>query len=371
VRIVFYDPNHADYHVGSVFERPLGGTQSAACYLAMELAKRGHEVAYLTGAAVGREVAGVMCPGRAFLRPAALAGLDADVFIVIQRACSGEKLRGVLGARTKLIFWTADTPEQPVVAGLREAREAGAYDAIVTVSAWQRERFAAMFPGVAGKLAVRPYGMSPAFAGLFEKGEAVLKAKQWPPVVAYTSTPFRGLDVLLHLFPEVRRRVPGARLEVYSGMQVYFVEPLAEGADMRELYEAARRMEGVTYVGNLPQPRLAERMKRASMLLYTNTYEETACISVMEAMAAGCSVVTSALGALPETTAGRAVLVDVTSAAAAERFVEAAVERLEAEKSGAEAEEARRREQVDWAVATYDWGKRAAEWEEYLRELAG
>ncbi len=370
MRIAFYDPNRADYHVGSVFERPLGGTQSAACYLAMELAGLGHEVIYLAGAAQPCVVRGVACPGRAYLRASALAELEPDVLVVIQQAGSGAALRKHLPARARLIFWTADTAYQELVTPLKDAGERDAYDAVITVSAWQREQFATAFPQLAGKLVVLRYGMSPAFQGLFPAGAPVLSAKAWPPILAYTSTPFRGLDVLLHLFPEIRRRVPGARLQVFSGMRVYFIEPLVDAAGYRALYEQARATEGVDYVGNVAQAALAERMTSVSMLCYPNTYEETACISVMEALAAGCAVLTSALGALPETLGGRGTLIDPRDPAYVAKFVEAAVELLEAQRREPGAEESRRRQQVDWARATYDWPTRAREWDGWLRSLA-
>ena len=61
MKIAFLDPTPCDYVIDTPRVKPLGGSQSAVCYLAEELAKRGHAVALYTGTRTPGESRGVKC----------------------------------------------------------------------------------------------------------------------------------------------------------------------------------------------------------------------------------------------------------------------------------------------------------------------
>ena len=69
---------------------------------------------------------------------------------------------------------------------------------------------------------------------------------------------------------------------------------------------APARTPGVVYHGLAPNHELRAALRTMHILAYPSTFAETACLSVMEAMAAGCRVVVPSYGALPETTGGYA-----------------------------------------------------------------
>ncbi len=122
---------------------------------------------------------------------------------------------------------------------------------------------------------------------------------QREPWAYFASTPFRGLAELLDFWPTVRAVVGArARLIICSSLQVYGDQ---ETAEYEALYEKARHLEGVEYLGSVGQKRLREVSASCRALAYPCTFPETGCIAAMEAMASGCVVVGTALGALPET----------------------------------------------------------------------
>ena len=362
------------------YEQPLGGSESALCYLAEALAGKGHEVFLLSSTPAPEVSRGVPCLP---LTPAMLGQLPAlDAFIVQNMAGQARPLRQALGPKTRLVLWTQHAHDQPAVQALRDRAERDTYDALVFVSEWQRAMYREQFGLDPRRMVVLRNGIGPAFENLFPQvlnpsppaplptgargeGEAILAAKTRPPVLAYTSTPYRGLELLLQAFPRIRVAVPGVTLQVFSGMRLYGVAEAEEKERFGELYERCRQTEGVEYVGSVAQPELARRLRAATVLAYPNTFPETSCIAVLEAMAAGCRVVTSALGALPETTGGFASLIPVGAGGDVylDRFVEEMVAVLE--HLDAAAEDHLRR-QVAHVQECVSWARLADEWVRWL-----
>src|SRR5258706_13177648 len=61
MRIVFYDRTPVDYTAQTPFERALGGSESAQCYLAIELARLGHAVTLVTNTSAPGRYRAVPC----------------------------------------------------------------------------------------------------------------------------------------------------------------------------------------------------------------------------------------------------------------------------------------------------------------------
>lgn len=333
------DPSPLNYTPFSPESIPLGGSQSALCYLTRALAQQGHSIRVYNGASR---------PGH-------------------RKHLSWEPLGAGATLGTRAVFlnhlpfaegvlWTQHLPADPAMRLWPEFQ-----GTTVFVSQWQAESYRAYFPHAETSRTswVIPNGVNPCFLGLFPDKEALIESKKGPIRLAYTSTPHRGLALLLALFPALKRRFPEVVLEVFSSFEVYQqAVPSAQ-----KLYALARETEGVNYWGSVPQPELAEHLKSCHILAYPNTFAETSCIAVLEALAAGCRVVSTAQGALPETSAGFARLLPPQSYEAYTlAFLEALSEEITIWQKTPQMQLNQSWAQIAHVVAHHDWAQLAQRW---------
>lgn len=364
---IFLDLIEWDYDVETPLVRPLGGSQSALCYLATALAERGHSVTTLTGTSQPREVGQVRCLGYRQFPPQLFHAPGTIAVLLNGPADMAVQIRPLLPVGVPLVLWTQHAHDQPAMQPLLQPACPGLWDRIVCISQWQRSMFAQQLGVPAAHLEVLRNAIGPAFQGLFRDAEELEHVKAGPPRLAYTSTPFRGLELLLSCFPAIRQQHPECQLDVFSSMRVYGTEGPQDA--YQHLYAVSRLLDGVHYRGSLAQPELAQQMRGVSVLAYPNIFPETCCIAALEALAAGAIVVTSDLAALPETCGDFGRLVSPISAARSraeyERdFMAAVSAALGDVYANRAALAARQFAQVRAMNAAHTWAQRAIEWEQ-------
>ncbi|MBI3466514.1 MAG: tetratricopeptide repeat protein [Planctomycetes bacterium] len=362
---VFFDALQWEYDLATPLTAPMGGSQSALCYLARALAARGHGVTLLTGTKSPRIVDGIRCLSNTLPLDVALSA-DTIVVVLNGPAELAAPLRHGRAGRQLFVLWTQHAHDQPHMHALLDPACAALWDRIVCVSGWQRKMYHRCFQVAEDRMDVLRNAISPAFERMFQDAAELAEAKSAAMRLAYTSTPFRGLDVLVSCFPEIRRRHAECHLDVFSSMQIY--GGIRADDEHQPIYDRCRATDGIAYRGSVPQTELAQELRGVRVLAYPNTFAETSCIAVMEALAAGALVVTSDLGALPETCAGWARLVPrISRQHPREQFephfgqaVVSALDQMQTDWSAAVAERYR---QVEAINAACTWKVRAAEWE--------
>jgi len=366
LKIAFLDALEWDYVIHSPRSGPLGGSQSSLCYLAEELVTLGHDVTLFNHTTTPCRSRGVNCFNLTHAHLIEFSYYDVMIALNQGSAHFAKYLRAGAGERPVMVCWSQHNHDQPAVEELARPDAADAWDGFVLVSEWQAIGYREVFGITPERIKIIGNAIAPGFENLYANPETIAAQKPWPPVLCYTSTPFRGLDVLLEAFPRIRAAIPGTTLKVYSSMGVYQV-----GADQdpyAPLYARCRAMEGVEYIGSLPQPVLAQALKHATCLAYPNTFAEGFCISVLEAMAAGCLVITSDWGALRATTAGfgHHLTPPANAQQHAELYADFTVGVLNQSRSSPSEYAQKLANQVRTVNQTGTWAARAQEWHAWL-----
>ncbi len=128
----------------------------------------------------------------------------------------------------------------------------------------------------------------------------------------YGSSPVRGLEQVLRVWPSIRRSLPGASLHIYYGFPPHVTEQLSKsmGAEtflaFRKKIMEQMEQEGVEYMGSVDHSTLTRAYAAAGFLLYPTNYPETGCITVQKAMCSGAIPITSrfSTSVLPHLTHG-------------------------------------------------------------------
>ena len=122
-----------------------------------------------------------------------------------------------------------------------------------------------------------------------------------PYSVGYFSNYARGLEILIAMWPTVRKLFPEATLSICYGRETWNLIPQHRLNRLVSKIEEYKSI-GVTEHGKVGHSELAEIMKSTSIWSYPCTDSgETFCITAAKCQAAGCIPVTTRIGALNET----------------------------------------------------------------------
>ena len=233
------------------------------------------------------------------------------------------------------------------------------YDWYVFNSHWNYEKFRYFFDIPTDRSVVIKNGIdSFPHRKIYKKGE--------PIKLIHHCTPWRGLNVLLRAMQEINN--PNITLDVYSSTQVYGDDFKKQNDDQfKPLYEQAKQLPNVNYIGYETNEYIKANINKYDMFVYPSIFEETFCVSALEALAAGVHVIANNYGALYETCAEWPVYVNYT-----EDFEQMAKGTAEAIKVAAsylheDFIQDHLEQQQLFYKRFYNWNKKGMEWESFLR----
>ena len=263
---------------------------------------------------------------------------------------------------TKLnILWQKNSWDQPNLnPWFSDKSNHDKYDWYVFNSNWNFEQFTKRFDLPREKCVVIKNGIE-------EVQPVITQYKKGDPIkIIHHCTPWRGLSVLLGAMQLVNN--PLISLDVYSSCEVYgkdFAE--ANDKSYEALYEQARQLPNVNYIGYKPNEYIKKNLKDYRMFVYPSIWEETSCISLLEAMSAGLYCITTNYGAIYATGAEFPMYVPYSNnyKSLARKFaagIEASADMLHAPGL-----QDHLKMQQNYVNRFYDWGVKGQAWTRFLR----
>lgn len=167
------------------------------------------------------------------------------------------------------------------------------FDDVLWLTEWQRKQWIGINPGFAKFHHICGNGINP---------EQFKTARQRsnPHSCIYGSNYARGLDILLDIWPSVKKHVPDATLDIYYGWNHWGILPLEKERKMRAQIAKLASLD-VHDHGQVGHAELNRAYERASLWTYPCTDLEVFCITALRAQLAGALPVIIEGSALKET----------------------------------------------------------------------
>lgn len=349
--IVFYIGNAVEpWNPETASKKGIGGSETAVIEMSKRLAGRGHRVRVF-GECPGIEGS---FSGVEYIHHGKYGNLDCDVLVTSRRPSAVDDSHNV-SSKARLC-WVHDVHCGGELTHARAIR----IDKFLTLSQWHRGYF------LNHHQVVHPDQVLVTRNGI-DLERFVKSPPRDPKRAVYSSSPDRGMQVAICVWPRVRERVPGAELHIFYGFQTW--EACADASQMGLINNLKKMLHdyetaGVVFHGRVAQDVLADEYLKSGVWAYPTWFTETSCISAMEAQAAGLRMVTSPIAALNETVGPRGTMVpgDWLTLDYQNRFIDGVVAAMQ------RTDDSDRSELQKYATENFGWDSLADEWVTMFRK---
>ena len=182
----------------------------------------------------------------------------------------------------------------------------------------------------------------------------------------WSSSYDRGLDVLLFLWPDIKKKYVDAELHICYGWDTF--DSLTRGNPERQVWKKSVQLmidqPGIFHHGRLGKKELKKVRQNCGIWAYPTYFTEINCITALETQQDGLVPVTMALGALNETVgSGVKMKGKITDPKTKDKYLEVLLEMMgDGKKWKEESKKAKK------FIKKFNWSKMARSWDEVFKE---
>lgn len=192
------------------------------------------------------------------------------------------------------VYWIHDLPEDPETNHIKNADSRDRFHKIVFCGNWQYNNFVSKLNiPQDDKLIVIDNPINPIAYTPKPKDEIRL---------IYTSTPQRGLALLVPVFEKLCETYDNIYLDVFSSFDIYGWSDSNE--PFKELFEKCKNHPKIVYHGFQPNSVVRDALQKAHIFAYPSIWQECNSCATIEAMSAGLLCLHPNYAGLSDTTGG-------------------------------------------------------------------
>lgn len=180
------------------------------------------------------------------------------------------------------ILWAHHAYDQPVFVNF----DHNTVNHIVSPSQWNKDQLVKYHNVPEYKISVIPNGVADIFSYSDKKTKTMI----------YTSIPYKGLEVLARIIPKIHQVHPDTKFKIFSSMSLYG----PSNDQFINIYDHLKTLPYVEYSAAVDQAELVPHYQEAAFFIHPNIWEETFCVSMVEAMKSGAYPIITNIGALAE-----------------------------------------------------------------------
>jgi len=236
-------------------------------------------------------------------------------------------------------------------------------DYIVSPSQWNKDQFIKYLKVPENKITVIPNGVADMFTYSDKKTKTMI----------FTSIPYKGLEVLAKIIPMIHEHHPDTKFKIFSSMSLY--GPSVD--QFLHVYDHLKTLPNVEYSPAIDREELVKHYQESAFFIHPNIWEETFCVSMVEAMRCGAYPIITDIGALSEVAGERnasVVPMDGTPTSKGYEvtrnfyvnFADACCSALNYFDTQQEYFKEVSKIVSDYVVDKYDWKKIAKQWEKFI-----
>jgi glycosyltransferase involved in cell wall biosynthesis len=265
------------------------------------------------------------------------------------------------------LYWTHNLPNQRTPPEVNENQILSRddrwnyLDNIIFVSKFQKNEYIKRYKFDESEIRERLKVIRNAIEPIYTKNDKINKYDGNKIKLIYTSVPERGLRILYEAFNKLYKKY-NIDLDVFSSYVIY---GFPEGDIVhRSTLDLVKKHANINYHGTASNSEVRNALKRAHIFAYPSTYIETSCISLIEAMSAGCLCIHPDIGALSETSNGYTDMFERNGNVVEQFTNELEKGIIKYLNTGIDT-----RKQIEYIEQNYSWDIRIKEWESYLNNL--